>query len=104
MRGCILSRVGPGASAVKSSIPPIPNKGKMATVKTIIPNPPIQWVMLRQIIIPGGRTSMSLNIVAPVVVRPETVSNSFLPDINDPTDQIRKRSKHGQQYPTQRYN
>ena len=37
--------------------------------------PPIQWVKLRQIRIHFGSDSTSGKILAPVVVKPETVSN-----------------------------
>ena len=66
--GCNLSPAGPGASAVKSCIPPIPKKGKIAIARTIIPIPPIQWVVLLQNKIPSGKDSISSKIVAPVVV------------------------------------
>jgi hypothetical protein len=52
----------------------MPNNGKRATVSTIIPIPPIQWVILLQNKIPGGNDSMSEKMVAPVVVNPETDS------------------------------
>ena len=52
--GCNLSALGPGASAAKSCIPPIPNNGKIATASTIIPIPPIQCVKLRQNKTPSG--------------------------------------------------
>ena len=38
------------------------------------PMPPAQWVKLRQNSSPRGSASMSPRIVAPVVVKPETVS------------------------------
>ena len=38
--------------------------------------PPTQWVKLRQNKIPRLRDSTSGRMVAPVVVKPETVSNS----------------------------
>ena len=38
----ILSVIGPGTSALKSFIPPTPKRGKIATLKTIIPIPPSQ--------------------------------------------------------------
>ena len=74
--GCSLSALGPGASAAKSCIPPIPKRGNMAIAKTIIPMPPIQWVKLRQNKTPSGSASMSFNIVEPVVVYPDIVSNT----------------------------
>ena len=66
--GCSLSLLGPGASAVNSCIPPIPSKGRMAIAKTIIPMPPIQWVVLRQNKTPFGTDSISVRIDEPVVV------------------------------------
>jgi hypothetical protein len=36
--------------------------------------PPIHWVWARQRRIPRGRDSISVRMVAPVVVKPETVS------------------------------
>ena len=72
--GCILLDEGPGDSAIKSSIPPTPNIGSIATVSTIIPIPPIHWVILRQSIIPAGNASISFITEAPVVVYPENVS------------------------------
>lgn len=38
--------------------------------------PPIQWVKLRQNRMPMGRLSTSASTDAPVVVKPDTVSNS----------------------------
>ena len=48
--------------------------GSMATVKRMIPIPPIRWVKLRQNRMPWGRASTLGIIEAPVVVSPETVS------------------------------
>src|SRR5690606_19748726 len=72
--GCNLSPLGPGASAAKSCMPPMPNKGKMAIASTIIPIPPIQFVVLRQNKIPWDNASTSFKIVDPVVVYPDMVS------------------------------
>jgi len=66
--GCNLSPPGPGASAANNCMPPTPNNGKMAIASTIIPIPPIQCVMLLQNKTPSGITSISFNILAPVVV------------------------------------
>ena len=41
MRGVILSAVGPATSALNNWTPPIPKRGSMAILKTIIPMPPI---------------------------------------------------------------
>jgi len=48
----------------------------MAKVRTKIPIPPSQWVKDRQNSIPLGKTSISVIIVAPVVVNPDTVSKN----------------------------
>ena len=68
----------PGDSALKICIPPIPSKGNIAIAKTIIPMPPNQCVILLQNRIPSGIASTSFKIVAPVVVKPEVVSNTIL--------------------------
>ena len=52
-------------------MPPMPNKGKIASDKTIIPIPPIQWVKARHQSRALGNCSMSVNMVAPVVVKPD---------------------------------
>ena len=41
---------------------------------TSTPIPPIQWVRQRQKFIPFGMEAMSIKIVEPVVVKPDTVS------------------------------
>ena len=41
---------------------------------TSTPMPPIQWVKQRQKFMPMGRASISVRIVEPVVVKPETTS------------------------------
>ena len=46
----------------------------MHRIKTRTPIPPIQWVKLLQMSMQRGRTSTSLSMLAPVVVKPETVS------------------------------
>ena len=51
-----------------------PNIGRIAIDKTMIPIPPIHWVSERQKSSPWVITSKSGIIVAPVVVKPETVS------------------------------
>ena len=48
----------------------------MAITNTRIPIPPIQWVKLLQKSIQRGRASTSERILAPVVVKPEAVSNT----------------------------
>ena len=48
MRGVSFeSLIGPGVSARYNCIPPIPNIGKMATAKTMIPIPPKKWSCAR---------------------------------------------------------
>ena len=85
--GWILSLLGPGASAINNSMPPIPKSGKIAMVKTIIPIPPIHWVILLQKRMLFGKDSISSNMVEPVVVKPDIVSKKalvktgILPDI-----------------------
>ena len=74
MRGLSLSATGPGTSAEKSCMPPIPKMGKMARLRTIIPIPPSHCVMLRQKSIPFGNDSMSFRMDDPVVVKPDMVS------------------------------
>ncbi len=76
MRGVSLSATGPGTSALKSCIPPTPRKGRIARDSTMIPIPPIQWVRLRQNRIPWEMLSMSVRVVAPVVVKPDMVSKN----------------------------
>ena len=76
--GWILSLVGPGASATNSSMPPMPNNGRMAIVSTMMPIPPIHWVILLQNKILFGKDSMLSKIEAPVVVKPDMVSKNAL--------------------------
>ena len=67
-------------------MPPIPNIGIIAKDSTIIPIPPIHWVTLRQYRMPLLTASISVRMVAPVVVNPDMVSKnasvklSMLPD------------------------
>jgi hypothetical protein len=56
--------------------PPIPSKGKRATVRTTIPIPPSQCVIDLQNSIPCDRASISVKIEAPVVVNPDIVSKN----------------------------
>ena len=46
----------------------------MAMTNTRTPMPPTQWVKLRQNRMPRFSDSTSVRMVAPVVVKPETVS------------------------------
>ena len=71
MRGVKRSVWGPGASARSNCMPPTPSKGRIATANTNIPMPPNQWVKLRQNRIPCGKCSISVRIVAPVVLKPD---------------------------------
>ena len=48
--------------------------GISARDKTSTPMPPTQWVKLRQKSSPRGSASTSVKMVAPVVVKPDTVS------------------------------
>jgi hypothetical protein len=52
-------------------------KGVIANIKTRTPMPPIQCVKLRQNNMPLGSDSTSFKMLAPVVVKPETVSNTL---------------------------
>ena len=73
--GTSLPTDGPGLSArIRFMLEP-PPMGMMARMKTRTPMPPIQCVKLRQKIEQWLNASTSLNMLAPVVVNPETVSN-----------------------------
>ena len=74
MRGLIFSTTGPGTSALKSCMPPIPSMGRIAIENRMIPMPPSHWIMLRQNSIDSGSPSICFRTVEPVVVNPETVS------------------------------
>ena len=50
--------------------------GSTAMTNTSTPMPPIQWVKLRQNSTPWPRGSTAVKNVAPVVVKPETVSKN----------------------------
>ena len=67
---------GPGLSAFMRFMRLPPVIGSRMSRKTRTPMPPIQWVKLRHIRIQFGMTSTSDRILAPVVVKPDTVSNS----------------------------
>ena len=58
--------------------------GKTSNMKTTIPNPPIKWVEDRQNSRPFGKTSTSVSMDAPVVVRPETLSKKAFTNVNSP--------------------
>ena len=73
--GASLSMVGPGISALRMLMDRSGVFSSMTT-NTRIPIPPIQWVKLRQKSIPRLRASTSGRMVAPVVVKPLTVSKN----------------------------
>ena len=58
--------------------------GSMSNTKSITPIPPIQWVAERQKRMPFGRDSISVSMVAPVVVYPDTLSKKALAKVNSP--------------------
>ena len=70
----LLPRLSPGAPLPDFISLPSPEEGRIARVNTSTPMPPIHWVMARQSRVAQGRSSMLDNTVAPVVVKPETVS------------------------------
>ena len=74
-RGTSLPTVGPGTSARMMCMECSPLMGITAIRNTSTPMPPIQWVNMRQNISPRGMASISVRMVAPVVDRPEAVSN-----------------------------
>ena len=76
MRGRGLEEVGPVLSAFTIFVVPRPAWGKRATKMTMMPRPPSQWVMARKKRMNGGRGERSLMTVAPVPVRPDTLSTS----------------------------
>ena len=80
------SFIGPGVSALKSCIPPTPSSGRIATVNTMMPMPPIQCMRWRQMLIDGASPSRPLIAVEPVVVRAEADSkNASVKDIPRPS-------------------
>ena len=79
IRGTSLPTLGPGLSArSRCMVKPSPRLplGTMASRNTSTPMPPSQWVKLRQYRSPLGRASTSVRMLAPVVVKPETVSKT----------------------------
>ena len=68
--------MGPGLSARMRNTLPSPSLGTRARASTSTPTPPIHWVWARQNSTPRGWPSMKVNTVAPVVVKPDTVSNT----------------------------
>ena len=75
MRGTSLPTVGPGTSARMMCIERLPLMGSTASTNTRMPMPPIQCVNSRQNIPPRVMLSGDVTTLAPVVVRPEIVSN-----------------------------
>ena len=74
--GVIFSDEGPGYSKLNIFSPDTPSKGNNAIVKITIPKPPNHCKNERHKSILLGIFSMSVKIVAPVVVTPETASNN----------------------------
>ena len=75
-RGVSLLLMGPGDSARMRYTLPSPSLGTSARASTRTPIPPIHCVWARQKRMPAGWPSMKVNTVAPVVVKPDTVSNT----------------------------
>jgi len=75
-RGRTLSATGPGTSALNSCMPPMPSSGRMAMVNRMIPMPPTHWVKERHSNRARGQLSSPVTTVEPVVVKPETDSNT----------------------------
>ena len=74
MRGASLPTEGPGTSA-RMIYMAFPSEICVSISKnTSTPMPPIQWVNARQKSMLFGKVSTVLSMVAPVVVKPETVS------------------------------
>ena len=74
MRLTSLPTVGPGTSARRRCMPCPSVMGRTAMTNTSTPMPPTQWVKLRQKRMLLLRDSTSGRMLAPVVVKPETVS------------------------------
>jgi hypothetical protein len=74
--GTSLSASGPGTSARISGMALSSSREVIIITKTSTPIPPIQCVKLLQNAIPFGRISISVKIVDPVVVNPDTVSKN----------------------------
>ena len=75
--GTIFLTLGPGLSAfIRNMVLPPAASGMTAITNTRIPMPPTQWVNERQKSRQWGRASTSDRIDAPVVVKPDAVSNT----------------------------
>ena len=79
-------------SNLNSCIPPTPRFGNIEIALTIIPMPPSHWRIARQRIIPFDVLSMSLIIVEPVVVNPETASKKESVKLRLPDEAINGRA------------
>ena len=76
-----MSQVGPGISARIRNMEFFGLSGRMLMTNTSTPMPPIQCVKQRQKFIPMGSASMSVSIVEPVVVNPDTISKKALSNL-----------------------
>ena len=76
MRGTSLPATGPGTSARMSTMERLSDIGSTAMTNTNTPIPPTQCEKLRQNSTPCGSSSTSGTMDAPVVVKPEIISNS----------------------------
>ena len=79
--GTSLPTDGPGLSALIRLIFEPPLKGTMAMINTSTPIPPIQCEKHLHVVLQRDTASTSLSILAPVVVKPDTISNKAF--IND---------------------
>ncbi len=81
MRGWSLLWVIPVASALNMDMPvALLSSGRTASMNRMMPRPPIHWVSARQKRTPWEWASTSESILAPVVVKPEIISN--IPSVN----------------------
>lgn len=76
IRGCSFSGENPGASEIKSCIPPIPRNGSTVIDIKMMTIPPSHCVVALQNNNPFGRDSTLVNMVAPVVVKPDIDSKN----------------------------
>ena len=74
--GTSFPAVGPGTSALTRCMELSLFMGITMSTKTSTPMPPIQWVKLLQNNTPCPRSSGFASTEAPVVVKPDTISNS----------------------------
>ena len=73
--GTSLPTDGPGLSAFISCMLLPPTSGRTASRNTRMPMPPIQWEKQRHILVQWLSSSTLSTTLAPVVVKPETISN-----------------------------